>query len=133
MEKNRMLHNAGLLQEVELKFKIELPPNIAILHNAFKVAGKKLYVVGGAVRDAVLGKKPKDFDVATDAKPDEVMILLSNAGIKSIPKGESFGVVSAIMGPDGNREEYEIATFREESYEGGDGRRPTSVSYSDLT
>jgi tRNA nucleotidyltransferase/poly(A) polymerase len=132
MEKNRMLHNAGLLQEVELKFKIELPPNITILHNAFKAAGKKLYAVGGCVRDAVIGIKPKDFDVATDAKPDEVMVLLSIAGIKSIPKGESFGVVSAIMGPDENREEFEIATFREESYEGGDGRRPTKVWYSDI-
>jgi tRNA nucleotidyltransferase/poly(A) polymerase len=129
MENKRMLHMAGLLKEVEVKFKIELPKEIKILHDAFKNAGKKLYVVGGSVRDAVLGKQPKDFDVATNATPNEVMNLLDGAGIKSFPKGESFGVVSAVI----NGQEFEIATFREESYHGGEGRRPTSVTYSDIS
>lgn len=129
METKRMLHMAGLLKEAEVKFKIELPDEIKILHDAFKAADKKLYVVGGSVRDAVLGKTPKDFDVATNANPTEVIKLLADAGIKSFPKGESFGVVSAII----NSQEFEIATFREESYQDGGGRRPTSVSYSDIS
>lgn len=129
MEKNRMLHIAGLIQEVELKFKIALPDEIRTLHNAFKKAGQKLYLVGGAVRDAVLGKQPKDFDVATPARPEEVQKILNNSGISNFPKGESFGVISAVI----NGQEFEVATFREESYDGGDGRRPTNVSYSTIS
>jgi tRNA nucleotidyltransferase/poly(A) polymerase len=124
-----MLHIAGLIQEVELKFKIALPEEIRTLHTAFKNAGKKLYLVGGAVRDAVIGKQPKDFDVATDTQPEEVVKLLNVAGIHNFPKGESFGVISAVI----NGHEFEIATFREESYEGGDGRHPTNVSFSDIS
>ncbi len=87
-----------------------------------------MYVVGGAVRDAIGGVKPKDFDVATDAVPEEVEHILKSEGIHAFPKGEKFGVISAII----NQKEFEIATFRSESYEGGDGRRPTKVGYTDL-
>jgi len=111
-----------------MKFKISLPDAINKIYEAFKINNKKLYVVGGSVRDALLDMVPKDFDLATDATPEEVENILKNSNIKSFPKGESFGVISAMI----EGEEYEIATFREESYEGGDGRRPTSVKFSDI-
>jgi tRNA nucleotidyltransferase/poly(A) polymerase len=114
-----------LLSESVNTLKISIPKPIYGIHKVFKKGGYKLYIVGGAVRDAVLGIKPKDFDLATDAKPDEIQNLLNKAGINNFPKGEQFGVISAVI--DG--EEYEIATFREDI---GKGRRPDAVSFTSI-
>ena len=70
----------------EAKLKLNIPSDIKKLHKLFKKNGKQLYVVGGAVRDAILGKSPKDFDLATDAKPEEVIKIAKNKGIKVIEK-----------------------------------------------
>lgn len=101
------------------------------LSNCFKDAGKTFYVVGGTVRDYLMSHyhgmsfEIKDVDFATDALTQEVVVILNNAGIKYIGKGESFGVISAII----DKQEFEIATFREESgYE--DRRRPSTVKAS---
>jgi tRNA nucleotidyltransferase/poly(A) polymerase len=128
MALTRHIKMAGLLTETEMKFHIELPQEIKEIHEAFKRNGRKLYVVGGAVRDALIGKTPKDFDLTTDAEPDVVLDILNRSNIKSLPKGKQFGVVSAII----NGQEFEIATMREESYQDGCGRRPTSVSFSSI-
>jgi poly(A) polymerase len=78
---------------------------------------------GGCVRDLLLGLEPSDYDVATDARPEEVMRLFP----RTIPVGVSFGVVRVLGRPRGN--EVEVATFRsDDAYV--DGRRPTSVSFS---
>jgi tRNA nucleotidyltransferase/poly(A) polymerase len=105
--------------------KLNIPKDVIKIHKAFKKNGKKLYVVGGAVRDAILGKSPKDFDLATDAKPEEVEKIAKDNGISSKPLGKAFGVVSLFI----NNEEYEIATFRKDI---GKGRRPSSVDYTDI-
>jgi len=47
------------------KFRLNIPSDIRKIHKLFKKNKKKLFVVGGAVRDAILGKNPKDFDLAT--------------------------------------------------------------------
>lgn len=125
---SRNLKLSGLLTEIRKNFFLKLPPEIELIHNAFKKNGRKIYVVGGAVRDALLNKMPKDFDLTTDVKPEEVVKILNKFNIKNFPKGEAFGVVSAII----NEKEFEIATMREEKYEDGGGRRPTSVSFSNL-
>lgn len=84
-------------------------------------AGRQAYLVGGCVRDAVLGRAPKDHDVATDAVPDEVRALFP----KTVPVGAKFGVVVVVAGG----EQVEVATFRADgAYT--DGRRPDSVEYS---
>ena len=101
--------------------KLKIPSDITKIHRAFKKSGKKLYVVGGAVRDAILGKSPKDFDLATDAKPDEVLKIATDNGFNTAEVGKAFGVVIV----NGN----EIATFRKDI---GKGRRPTSVDYTDI-
>jgi poly(A) polymerase len=67
-------------------------------------AGFKGYLVGGAVRDLLLGKTPKDFDVATDAKPDEVRRLFRRSRII----GRRFQIVHVMCG----RETIEVTTFR---------------------
>lgn len=119
---------SGIINESqEMSFTIDLPKEIQILNNAFKQSGYKLYLVGGAVRDVLLGKTPKDYDVTTAAKPEEVVNILNNYEIYNFPKGEAFGVVSAVI----NGEEFEIATFRSEKYDGS-GRRPTEVEYSTI-
>jgi len=115
-------HDRGGLDEAE-KLRMNIPNDIRNIHNAFKKSGRKLYVVGGAVRDAILGDAPKDFDLATDAKPDEVIQIAQDAGLKTgdIGQSKNFGVVTV----DGN----EIATFRKDI---GKGRRPKSVDYTDI-
>jgi len=89
-------------------------------------AGFTTYWAGGCVRDAILGREPKDYDVATSATPDQVRELF---GFKrTLPIGESFGVIT-VLGPK-TAGQIEVATFRRD---GGysDGRRPDSVEYTD--
>ena len=105
----------------EAKLKLNIPSDIKKLHKLFKKNGKQLYVVGGAVRDAILGKSPKDFDLTTDAKPDEVLDIAKQGGFKSVEVGKQFGVV--IIGG------HEIATFRKDI---GKGRRPDAVDFTDI-
>jgi len=105
----------------EAKLKLNIPSDIKKIYKLFKKNGKQLYVVGGAVRDAILGKSPKDFDLATDAKPDEVLKMAKQGGFKTVEVGKSFGVV--IVGG------HEIATFRKDI---GKGRRPDAVDFTDI-
>ena len=117
-----------LLLEAKQTLKLGVPKDVKDLHKLFKKNKKELYVVGGAVRDALLGKKPKDFDLATDAKPDEVVEIVTKAGYNTIGEvGQQFGVV-IVQTPD-FRDGMEIATFREDI---GKGRRPDSVEYSTI-
>ncbi|MGI9321986.1 MAG: polynucleotide adenylyltransferase PcnB, partial [Pseudomonadales bacterium] len=97
--------------------------------NALKVVarlvehGYQAYLVGGCVRDILLGKSPKDFDVATDAHPDEVRELFRNSRIV----GRRFCIVHARFG----RELVEITTFRgphEDKYEANHTESGMTVS-----
>ena len=78
-------------------------------------AGYAAYLVGGAVRDLLLGVQPKDFDVATDATPDEVKKLFRNCRLI----GRRFRLAHVVFGP----EIIEVATFRGTGEEGGEGDR----------
>lgn len=119
--------NEGLIMEQRMKYDMHIPKDILAIKDVFKKNGYKLYVVGGAVRDAILGKQPKDFDLATDAVPDKVEEIMAKAGFRTLPTGKAFGVINAFT----NQGEYEIATFREDSST-GDGRRPDSVSFTNI-
>jgi poly(A) polymerase len=84
-------------------------------------AGHVVYFAGGAVRDQLLAKEPKDYDLATSARPAEVQALFK----RSDAVGEHFGVIIV----KGEGEMIEVATFRTDgSYK--DGRRPESVEFS---
>src|SRR5579862_2517179 len=83
-------------------------------------AGHQAYLVGGCVRDLLLDRVPKDFDVATDARPDRVTELFE----RSEQVGAHFGVVLVRE----NTAQVEVATFRRDaSY--SDGRRPDAVRF----
>ena len=83
-------------------------------------AGHRAYLVGGCVRDMLLGRKPLDFDVATDARPDRVADLFE----KSEQVGAHFGVVLVRDAPA----QVEVATFRSDRLY-SDGRRPDAVHF----
>jgi poly(A) polymerase len=90
-------------------------------------AGHQALWAGGCVRDELLGLTPKDYDVATDARPNEVKTLFR----RHVTVGESFGVVK-VLGPrqaSGEVLQAEVATFRTDcGYT--DGRRPDEVEFS---
>ena len=77
----------------------------------------KARLVGGCVRDRLLGHEPKDYDVATDALPEEVIEALESEGIKVIPTGLDHGTVTAVL----DETAFEITTLREDV--ATDGRR----------
>ena len=83
-------------------------------------SGHQAYLVGGSVRDLLLGAQPKDFDVSTDARPDRILSLFPKSGLV----GAHFGVVLVRDGPA----QVEVATFRSDG-ESSDGRRPDSVHF----
>ena len=97
--------------------------------NILNAAGYEAYVVGGAVRDLLLGLEPGDYDIATNGRPEQIAAVLRNAGYLLAEKlGENFGVVVAVT----EGRSLEIATFRNERYAYGlDAHRPAEVWYCD--
>lgn len=81
--------------------------------------GFEAFLVGGCVRDILLKKEPKDFDIVTNASSEDIESIFS----KTIPVGKKFGII--IVRHEGHN--FEIATFRKDSEE-SDGRRPKSIS-----
>jgi len=92
---------------------------------AFNNNGKQVYLVGGAVRDMIRGKDIHDWDLATDALPEEVTNLIRRAGGKVIPTGIKHGTVTVLY----KKHSAEVTTFRTES-DYSDGRRPDKVKFS---
>ena len=108
---------------------------IQICHK-LRQAGHVAYFAGGCVRDAMLGREPKDFDVATDATPERVREVFGKR--KTLAIGAAFGVIGVLphlaeasdpLG-DVSIEPLEVATFRSDG-EYLDGRRPSKVHYGD--
>src|SRR5579872_845110 len=87
--------------------------------------GHQAYLVGGCVRDLLLGRAPSDFDVATSAPPREVLNLFP----KTYAVGMQFGVVLVCSEVDGHETQTEVATFRNDGAY-SDGRHPDAVSFS---
>jgi poly(A) polymerase len=106
-------------------FSVGLEAATAVVHS-LAAAGYRAYLVGGCVRDLLMGHAPKDYDVATDARPDAVMALFR----RSFGVGAHFGVVLVPMLVDGQEIVTEVATFRSDGVY-SDGRRPDEVAYTD--
>ncbi len=97
-----------------------MPTSIKIIKKLRK-AGFEAYWAGGCVRDILLGIKPKDFDIVTSAKPDEIEEVLEH----TIPVGKQFGVIIAVE----KGHNFEVASFRSDSGY-SDGRRPDAVTFT---
>ena len=96
-----------------------------VLHIIRKLrdAGFEAYVVGGVPRDMLMGRQPKDNDIATSATPDDVEKLFE----KTLSVGAHFGVMIVVL----NGEQYEVATFRKDAAY-SDGRHPDAVTFSSV-
>ena len=103
------------------KIHIEMPPAAARVVGRLQQAGYEAYVVGGCVRDSVLGRRPGDWDITTSALPSQVKALFR----RTIDTGIQHGTVTVMDG----REGYEVTTYRVDGiYE--DGRHPKNVEFT---
>jgi poly(A) polymerase len=92
---------------------IAVPPAAARLGALFEQAGHQLHLVGGTVRDALMGRQTSDFDFTTDARPEDVLALVKPAATATWTTGIEFGTVGAQV--EGLR--CEITTFRADRYD----------------
>jgi len=100
-----------------------VPANVRLVCRTLAEAGYQAVTVGGAVRDALLGREPGDWDVATSAHPDQVMQLFPH----TIPTGVQHGTVTIVTGK-GAASHVEVTTFRGEGAY-SDARRPDAVVF----
>ena len=98
---------------------IELPKQVKQIIDTLQENGYEAYAVGGCVRDAILGKKPQDWDITTSALPKQVKALFR----RTVDTGIQHGTVTVLL----DREGFEVTTYRVDGkYE--DGRHPTEVA-----
>lgn len=103
---------------------IELPKDVAYIIETLDNKGFEAYVVGGCVRDSLLGREPKDWDVTTNALPMDVLNLFKSLGYNVIETGLKHGTVTVMINHIG----YEITTYRVDGeYE--DSRHPKEVKF----
>ena len=107
------------------KLKIKIPKEVLRVINNLQGKGFQAYIVGGCVRDILRGAKPQDWDIATDAKPEEVAKIFPKHFIEN-----KFGTVTVLTGSkDPTLKEIEVTTFRiEEKYT--DRRHPDKVRWA---
>ena len=98
---------------------------VAALALAFSQAGRQLALVGGPVRDAFLGRPVTDLDFATDARPDEILALVTPISSAQWDIGREFGTIAARIAG----QTVEITTYRADSYD-GESRKPL-VAFGD--
>jgi tRNA nucleotidyltransferase (CCA-adding enzyme) len=107
--------------------KIQMPENVEEIINKLYDNGFEAFIVGGCVRDSIIGLKPNDYDITTSAKPHEIMSVFKSERI--IETGIEHGTVTLIK----NGFEYEITTYRIDG-EYNDNRHPDYVEFtSDIT
>lgn len=110
--------------------KITIPDDICIdiylIYSTFKKAGFDCYLVGGCVRDSLLGRIPKDWDMATNATTKEITELFKDK-LPIIPTGVEFGTVTIMCEDRG----YEVTTYRGDMYDSEDRNfhHPTAIEY----
>jgi tRNA nucleotidyltransferase (CCA-adding enzyme) len=101
---------------------MKIPNDVESIISALENAGFEAYTVGGCVRDSLLGREPKDWDVCTDATPGQVKAVFANERI--IETGLKHGSVTLLIGDT----PYEVTTFRVDG-QYSDNRHPDSVAF----
>ena len=103
--------------------RIQLTRGAETIISTLERAGHEAYVVGGCVRDSLLGEEPHDWDICTSAIPSEIMECFS--GKRIINTGMKHGTVTVLMNDGG----YEVTTFRIDG-DYSDSRHPDSVVFT---
>lgn len=109
--------------------RINIPDNILndlkMIHSALAENNHQCYLVGGCIRDGLLGKEPKDYDLTTSASTEEIFNALCDK-VELIPTGIEFGTWTIVN--KNNTNTYEITTFRSDMYDGDhSGHHPTAI------
>ena len=104
-------------------FKMDLPSSVLFIIDRMNSCGYSAHVVGGSVRDSFIGRELGDFDITTNARPDETKSVF--ADYKTVDTGIKHGTVTLII----DDTPYEITTYRVDG-EYGDNRHPDSVSFT---
>lgn len=105
------------------RFRIEVPAPVYFIIQELEKHGHEAYMVGGCVRDSVLGRKPHDYDICTSATPDEILQAFPYEEI--IPTGLQHGTVTILI----NKEPFEVTTYRIDG-DYSDNRRPDNVIFT---
>jgi len=110
-----------------LDIKSKIPPEVTRVTKILEKADFEAYLVGGCVRDLLLGKKPKDWDITTNADPEQILGLFEHSFYEN-----EFGTVGIVSGEEQDQtlKIIEITPYRLESNY-SDNRHPDSVSFSD--
>ncbi len=119
---------------VPVWFKRATPHDYESARRAAKVLnnhGFEAYIIGGAVRDLWLNREPKDFDLVTNALPEQIMSIPQFKRSKYKDTAQAFGVTRARLSYKGVESDLEIATFRKD-IEAHRGRKATKVEFADL-
>lgn len=106
-----------------MRFNIEVPAPVNYIIQELEKCGHEAYMVGGCVRDSVLGRKPHDYDICTSATPDEILQAFPYEEI--IPTGLQHGTVTILI----NKEPFEVTTYRIDG-DYSDNRRPDNVTFT---
>ncbi len=104
--------------------RIEIPRNAMRVLQALEQTGFEAYVVGGCVRDALMGRSPNDWDICTNALPEQTKAVMDAAGFATFDTGIEHGTVTV----HAYHEPFEVTTYRADgSY--SDGRHPDAVEF----
>lgn len=109
---------------LKVKFKIKIPAEANELIHTLQKNGHSAYVVGGCVRDSILGRVPNDWDICTSATPEEMLQIFKDQ--KIIKTGLQHGTVTVVINGKG----FEITTYRIDGIY-SDNRRPDTVEFTD--
>ena len=108
-----------------MKFEIALPNDVQEIMSVIREYGATSYVVGGCVRDSILGREPHDWDICTPALACELLVCFEEKGYRVIPTGLQHGTITVHL----NGNNYEITTFRRDG-KYTDGRHPDNVEFT---
>lgn len=105
------------------RINVEVSAPVNYIIQELEKCGHEAYMVGGCVRDSVLGRKPHDYDICTSATPDEILKAFPDEEI--IPTGLQHGTVTILI----NKEPFEVTTYRIDG-DYSDNRRPDNVTFT---
>ena len=107
--------------EEHINMKLTIPVNAEKILRVLEKQGFEAFIVGGCVRDSILGRRPDDWDITTSARPEQVKALFR----RTVDTGLKHGTVTVLM----DKESYEVTTYRiDGEYE--DGRHPKEVAFT---